>query len=693
MSEPAVSLAERPLKCRWILNTGMDVAFFVAPPLLIIPLILSASTRWQTEDIFLFVSTFGALGHHAPGLMRAYGDRKLFRRFWLRFTVVPAIALSVFTFYGIDQLPGLMLVLLFWGTWHFLMQTYGFARIYDSKVGVVDTTTCRLDFALCVAWFGAAVLCASNRMNEFLSLALKSGLSFVHQVPFDFIRTVWLVGTVVVTTLFFVNVARKITRGESVNAIKLLFLGSTFIFLWICTVLLKNFLLGIAMFELFHDVQYLAIVWFFNQNRATRDHDAGTFTRFLFRRSGAMVGIYVGLVFAYGFIGFSAERLTSGSVQQTLFGIVAASNLLHFYYDGFIWKVREQETSTALGVNSNTSSTSRPVWSAHILKWLALIAVICVCFLSERSQKLSKLDQAQAIVNLLPLSVDAHNAFARGLINEGQYVEAIQVGRLAEKLDATHYQTHLNLGVALTATGQLETGFAELQRAFEINSRDVFLQFHLAMGYIRRGQPVKALGHLQTAIAMQPDDLAGRYNLGILYLLLNQPTDAINCLRDVLARSPDYPAANKSLGEAYLQLGDSDAAIRYLQKSLRVDEQNSAIHLLMDTAFRQSGQFQAANNSLMTAIQLRLAEGVNNQNSIETTNMADLLVERTKRKNLDAVQLAVECYAAAYQRKKAAAAASLGAKLARSQKQIQLAESLDQLAKHYLNEKDDHLSR
>lgn len=671
----------------------MDVAFFVGTPLLIIPLVFMAGAKWQTEDIFLIVSTFGALGHHAPGLMRAYGDRKLFRRFWLRFTVVPALALSIFTFYSIDQLPGLMLVLLFWGTWHFLMQTYGFARIYDSKVGSFDATTRRLDFSLCVAWFGASVLFASNRLNEFLSLALKSGLTFVLQIPIEPVRTVWLVGTAVVTALFVANVVRKVARGESINTVKLLLLGSTFLFLWICTVLLKNFLLGIAIFELFHDVQYLTIVWLFNRNRVAKDSDVGKFTHFLFRRSGGMVGVYVGLVLAYGFIGFSAERLTAGIVQQTLFGIVAASNLLHFYYDGFIWKVREPETSTALGIDSNASAIQRPRWSVHSLKWLVLASVIGGFSMSGHSQKMSKLEQAQAIVKQVPMSVEAHNALASALVDNRRYMEAIRVSRIAKKMDNSQYQPHLYLGVALTAIGQSETGFAELQRAIELNSRDVFLQFHLAMGYIRRGQPAKALGYLQASVAMQPDNLVGQYNLGILYIILNKPKNAVSCLHKLIEMSPEYPSANRSLGEAYLQLGDTDEAIRYLRKSLRVVPQVSVTHLLMATALRQSGQLQAANDSLMTAIQLRLTMGIDDQNSLETVNMADQLLEYTERQNLDAVELAVKCYAAANRSKDVVTTASLGAELAREQGDFQLADSLRQLAEQYFNEKDDNLSR
>ena len=38
-----------------------------------------------------------------------------------------------------------------------------------------------------------------------------------------------------------------------------------------------------VLFEIFHDVQYLAIVWLFNRKRVDTDPQVGGFTRFVFR--------------------------------------------------------------------------------------------------------------------------------------------------------------------------------------------------------------------------------------------------------------------------------------------------------------------------------------------------------------------------------------------------------------------------
>ena len=83
-----------------------------------------------------------------PGLLRAYGDRELFRRFRWRFILVPLVLVPVCGMFFFDQLVGMKLVVLAWGVWHFLMQTYGFARIYDMKAGNDRDAGRRLDEAL-----------------------------------------------------------------------------------------------------------------------------------------------------------------------------------------------------------------------------------------------------------------------------------------------------------------------------------------------------------------------------------------------------------------------------------------------------------------------------------------------------------------------------------------------------------------
>src|ERR1700749_623430 len=159
----------------WILNSWRDLILYVGTPLLLIPAFALAQARWSAQDIYLFVAAFGAMGHHLPGMIRAYGDRALFERFRWRFILAPLFLLvTCVAFYWWD-LKGIILVVFFWGVWHGMMQTYGFCRIYDAKTGSFAALNRRLDFWLCATWFAAAVLLSSSRMTDTLKSYYASG--------------------------------------------------------------------------------------------------------------------------------------------------------------------------------------------------------------------------------------------------------------------------------------------------------------------------------------------------------------------------------------------------------------------------------------------------------------------------------------------------------------------------------------
>ena len=65
--------------------------------------------------------------------------------------------------------------------------------------------------------------------------------------------------------------------------------------------------------------------------------------------------MYVGLVVAYGSLNLVSTVMATGLLNRMLTGLLAASALLHFYYDGFIWgKVRERTTRQSLGLSGGT---------------------------------------------------------------------------------------------------------------------------------------------------------------------------------------------------------------------------------------------------------------------------------------------------------------------------------------------------
>jgi hypothetical protein len=279
-SATPTALSRRP---SWIVSAWWDLSYIVVTPLLIVPVVLIVARRWLTpEQVSVAVIAFASLGHHLPGFMRAYGDRELFQRYRARFLLVPLLIFgmallfsppsSIASALGLPwtHLHGLELILLVWGTWHGLMQTYGFMRIYDVRLGVNDRWTARLDHWVCLSVFVAGVVFSDARVFGVANAMWQSGLPFFG--PRWVESTRWIVGGVGMAVLiaYAINLVRLRRLGLPISWIKLLLIGTTGWFYWYTGRLSTNVLIGLAMFEIYHAVQYYAIVWIYNRRLFAR---------------------------------------------------------------------------------------------------------------------------------------------------------------------------------------------------------------------------------------------------------------------------------------------------------------------------------------------------------------------------------------------------------------------------------------
>src|SRR5438046_3052652 len=325
-----------PKRNVWILDSWRDLILYVGTPLLIIPLFTLAEARWNAQEIYLFVAAFGAMGHRLPGMIRAYGDRALFERFRWRFIIAPIFLLAIcvgFYFWDIKTNPVVMIVF------------------------------------LCGIWFAAGVILSPARMTDTLEGFYGCGLPFISPGGTHALQQTLLFAAVSVTILWLANYVRMWVAGTRQNPVKLALFITSVAFWWYCNNGVANILAGIALFEVFHDVQYLSLVWIYNRNRVEKDSSIGGFMRFIFRRSGSLIGLYVGLVFAYGSIGYLNSTIGLDTITPLLTGWGAASGVLYFYYVGFIWKVREKSKLQSVGLAGGTADLNvgglLPGWALH----------------------------------------------------------------------------------------------------------------------------------------------------------------------------------------------------------------------------------------------------------------------------------------------------------------------------------------
>jgi len=603
---PAVPVAA-PKKL-WILNSWRDLILYVGTPLFLMPMFLLAQARWSAQDIYIFVAAFGAMGHHLPGMIRAYGDRALFRRFRWRFIFAPIFLVSVCVAFYWWDLKGIILIVFFWGVWHGMMQTYGFCRIYDAKTGSFAALTRRLDFATCAIWFAAAVLLSPQRMADTLEMYYASGGSFIPPWLLHNVQQVALAVAIAVAVLFLFNFSRMWAEGKRPNPVKLALLATTIAFWWYCNNGVTNILAGIALFEVYHDVQYLSLVWIYNRSRVEKDSSIGGFMRFVFRRSGSLIGLYVGLVFAYGSLGYFNTRLEVETIKRVLTGVVAASGLLHFYYDGFIWKVRDRSMREHLGLAGGTATaTSReflPSWVLHGLKWVAVFVIpLGALWIGQTWSKTPEVEREACIASDLPNSARAHWKYAFSLHNADRLDDAAEQYRIALHLDPNQKEPHFGLGQVLVAQSQLSEGRAELEEALRGDPRNGEVHSEYGCVLERLGQKDEASSEHATATRLAPKSGRVHYEYAMFLFRDGKMDQAIPEFQAALKHNPNHPEAHYHLGRALFVKGDFEGAKVHYLETARLDPK-APVHNGLGAVYFRLGQTSEAIAQFKEALRL-----------------------------------------------------------------------------------------
>jgi tetratricopeptide (TPR) repeat protein len=590
-----------PKRNVWILDSWRDLILYVGTPLLIIPLFLLAQARWSAQEIYLFVAAFGAMGHHLPGMIRAYGDRSLFERFRSRFIIAPIFLLTIcvgFYFWDIKTNPVILIVFL-WGVWHGMMQTYGFGRIYDAKTGSFAATTRRLDFATCAVWFAAGVVLSPARMTDALEGLYGCGLPFIAPAGIHGLQQTFLVAAIAVSILWLANYIRMWIAGTRQNPVKLALFISSVAFWWYCNNGVTNILAGIALFEVFHDVQYLSLVWIYNRNRVEKDSSISGFMRFIFRRSGALVGLYVGLVFAYGSIGYLNSFLGMDTVTRVLTGVVAASGLLHFYYDGFIWKVREKSTRQSLGLAGGTADVALggflPGWALHGTKWaVAFVIPLTAMWFGKVYRAAPATDRTAYVAADLPKSARAHFNYGAALQQAGRIDDAEKEYNTTLAFDPNYTKADINLALVFLSRSKLDEAKKYYERALELDPNSGEVRSGYAYLLERLGRPDEARAEYEKAIRLSPRSARLFYTYGAFLDKRGDLDGAMVQYQRALNVDPNLADAHSELATALLTKGDSQKAQAHYLEAARLDPKRADVHSNLGSLFLREGKTSQA---------------------------------------------------------------------------------------------------
>lgn len=341
-------MSAEPRRSPYLVSPAYDWAFFLLPPLasLLLGIAVSGTAfsdgvlRIGERDSSLAKLLIGTLihAHLVAVLIRSHGNPEIRRRHPLRFLLVPVLLFAV-----IRASPWIAItatiVATWWDVWHSGAQTFGFGRIYDRNAGNPPDAGRRLDYWLNQLLYLGPVLGGVTLLDHLLQFEhfQDLGTTLFGAVPVYAARWQRTLTAILLSagTLFLIYYVLAYVRlhqkGYRVSLPKVFLLVSTgacSIYTWG----LNSWGEAFFIMNLFHAVQYLALVW------AREKEQLGRRLGPIGRRPWLLCAIYLGAVLGYG---VCAELLNPD--LTTLWVVTLVVSLLHFWYDGFIWSVRARQ--------------------------------------------------------------------------------------------------------------------------------------------------------------------------------------------------------------------------------------------------------------------------------------------------------------------------------------------------------------
>ena len=241
-----------------------------------------------------------------------------------------------------------------WAYWHVVRQHFGVMILYKKKAADTDPTDDRVDAIALYAGLLAPIVSFAVIHERTLAMAGFDGPPpWAHSVS-ELAWTVFAASLVVLAGRQLV----RVRAGRPVNWGKLLFLGAA---ISVSAVLFSPPVAARIQYEAvfpivtsFHNVQYLALVWFFHRNRRAAA-ERGRVAAPLFART-LWIFLGAGIVFTVAYrvllgcvfsawpgcdIGAENMPLAAGlTVSDLGVGFLWGFALHHYYLDQRIWHVR-----------------------------------------------------------------------------------------------------------------------------------------------------------------------------------------------------------------------------------------------------------------------------------------------------------------------------------------------------------------
>lgn len=178
----------------------------------------------------------------------------------------------------------------------------------------------------------------------------------------------------------------------------------------------------------------------------------------------------------------------------------------------------------------------------------------------------------------------------KALYEKGDYVRARLELKNAIQIDPKFAAAHYLLGMAELKQGNLGGAFGELNKASELNPRDLEAQVQVGKLLLMQGTADKAQEKATLVLRAQPQHEEGVLLQAAICLATKEPVRAVALMTEMLKRGVNRPDAFLLLASAHRALKDDMAAEKTLLAGVKANAGSLALQRMLADLYAEKGR-------------------------------------------------------------------------------------------------------
>jgi hypothetical protein len=323
-------------KTRWIINRNVDLALVIFSSLAgYLYLGLYSLLHIPITYLWWFWSVGFDGTHVFATASRTFFDREARRKnrtlffgsLAFFFSLGPALVL-------LGWMPVLIGIVAMWAYYHVVRQHYGFMVLYKVKNRDLKPLDNTLD-----RWFLGTMMVFPPFHRFFIhhpeELSAPKSIALERVAPMAE-PLLWTL-VVLVAAMWIGRQVVRLRAGEPVNVPKMLLFAAVIPLHWL-TFAYMGWQAAVPTVTIVHNLQYHALIWFYNRNRYTGEGAEDRFGRIPAAVGKSLLG-YAVMALAFSLL-YRVPGFQLGKMSQLAFGFFCGFGLTHYYLDSKIWRVR-----------------------------------------------------------------------------------------------------------------------------------------------------------------------------------------------------------------------------------------------------------------------------------------------------------------------------------------------------------------